>query len=392
MTPAEKLLQKTLATSGLNSAQWNQVQAGLRDRAFFSSRVESARFLHAARGMTAELAAGKLGASEIRVKLREVLEAEGYAPAPGKEGGLQDLTSKRRLDLIIKTNADQARGYVQHVEATSPGALAAFPAQELIRVSSRKQPREWEQRWKGAGGRLYQGRMVALKGAAVWTKISRFGTPWAPFDFGSGMDVQDLSREEAVALGVMKESDPPPKPAPVPGFNANLEAEVPFAGKDAPEWMWLEDSFGDQIMQKDGKVRWVNDVIRSALDDPKPDPGRVVRLGKASAEMLSKAPPDIASALSGKKISVQKDWIWHLFKEGHVGDMANENEGNIKLTPEDFDLLAAVWRSPDAVTASNREKNAAILTLDTFDGGRLRLVVKNLDGGPRPASFHKKKL
>ena len=167
---------------------------------------------------------------------------------------------------------------------------------------------------------------------------------------------------------------------------------MPFAGKDSPEWKWREDSFGDQIMQKGGKVRWVNDVIRSALDDPKPDPGRVVRLGKASAEMMAKAPPDIASALSGKKISVQKDWIWHLFKEGHVGDMANENEGNIKLQKEDFDLLPAVWRSPDAVIASNREKNAAILTLDTFDGGRLRLIVKNLDGGPRPASFHKKKL
>ena len=40
--PSEKILQKTLVTSGLNSAQWNQVQAGLRDRAFFSSRVESA--------------------------------------------------------------------------------------------------------------------------------------------------------------------------------------------------------------------------------------------------------------------------------------------------------------------------------------------------------------
>ena len=392
MTPAEKLLQKTLATSGLNSAQWNQVQAGLRDRAFFSSRVESARFLHTARGMIAEGAAGRLSASEIRVKLREVLEAEGYAPAPGKEGGLQDLTSKRRLDLIIEMNTRQAQGWARTLEGNTPESLAEIPAQELLRTRPRKQPREWEQRWKGAGGKLYQGRMIALKGAPVWTKISRFGVPWPPFDFGSGMGVRGVFVEEAVELGVMKESDPPPKPVEVPGFNSNLEADVPFAGKDAPEWTWLKDSFGDQIMQKDGKVRWVNDVIRSALDDPKPDPGRVVRLGKASAEMLSKAPPDIASALSGKKISVQKDWIWHLFKEGHVGDMANENEGNIKLQKEDFDLLPAVWRSPDAVIASNREKNAAILTLDTFDGGRLRLIVKNLDGGPRPASFHKKKL
>lgn len=384
MTPAEKILQKTLATSGLNSAQWNQVQAGLRDRAFFSSRVESARFLHTARGMTAELAAGKLSASEIRVKLREVLEAEGYAPAPGKEGGLQDLTSKRRLDLIIKTNADQARGYVQHVEATSPGALAAFPAQELLRVSSRKQPREWEQRWKGAGGRLHQGRMVALKGAAVWTKISRFGTPWAPFDFGSGMDVQDIARDEAVALGVMKESDPPPKPVEVPGFNSSLEADVPFDGKDSPEWKWLKDSFGDQIKHADGKVRWRGDIVKDALLDP--SAAEKIRLGKASAELLRKADdPDVAELLANKSFSVPPAWIRdHLAK--HVGDR-EKNPDNVPLDPGDFDLLPTIWRNPDAVLKAG--KKSAELRFDSFNG-RLHLFL-DLHDGINPSTFYKTK-
>ena len=60
MTPAEKIVQKSLVASGLSSREWNGVQAGLRDRAFFSSRVESARFLHAARGMVSGYAAGGL--------------------------------------------------------------------------------------------------------------------------------------------------------------------------------------------------------------------------------------------------------------------------------------------------------------------------------------------
>lgn len=388
MTPAEKLLQKTLATSGLNSAQWNQVQAGLRDRAFFSSRVESARFLHAARGMAAELAAGKLSASEIRVKLREVLEAEGYAPAPGKEGGLQDLTSKRRLDLIIKTNADQARGYVQHVEATSPGALAAFPAQELIRVSSRKQPREWEQRWKGAGGRLYQGRMVALKGAAVWTKISRFGTPWAPFDFGSGMDVQDIARDEAVELGVMKESDPPPKPVEVPGFNSNLEADVPFDGEDAPEWTWLKDSFGDQIEAVDGKVLWRGDLLKRILDQRPSSGGAAIRLGKATSDLLAKAPPEIRAKLEGKSLSPDASWINHLYKRGHYG-AKKDDPRNAKLEAGDFDLIPSIWRNPDTV-GPGENADEVDLTMETFDGCILHLGVKTTSG-TRAGTFYKQK-
>ena len=37
MTAAEKIPQKALVASNLDSSQWNSIQAGLRDRAFFSS-------------------------------------------------------------------------------------------------------------------------------------------------------------------------------------------------------------------------------------------------------------------------------------------------------------------------------------------------------------------
>ena len=38
--------------------------------------------------------------------------------------------------------------------------------------------------------------MVALKEDPVWTRISRFGQPWPPFDFNSGMGVEDVSHDE----------------------------------------------------------------------------------------------------------------------------------------------------------------------------------------------------
>lgn len=45
--------------------------------------------------------------------------------------------------------------------------------------------------------------MIALKNESIWEDISRFGTPYAPFDFNSGMDVRDIDRATAVQLGLM---------------------------------------------------------------------------------------------------------------------------------------------------------------------------------------------
>ena len=357
MTPAEKIVQKSLVASGLSSREWNGVQAGLRDRAFFSSRVESARFLHAARGMVSGYAAGGLSASEIRRDLREVLKAEGYAPVAGKAGGLQDLTSKARLDTIIDQNSRQAAGYVQHVEASSPGALAAFPAQELIRVRDSRVKRDWSQRWRAAGGRVRAGgRMAALKDDPVWLKLNAFGVPWPPFDWGSGMGVQDLSREEAEEIGLLTPSDPPPAaPAKVPGFNAKLEADVPFEAA-APEWTWLKAQFGDQIEEAGGKVRWRADLVKDALAA---DGGAPVSLGAPSPKLAGVSAP----------LVLDPEWLRSQAK----GDLA----------PGDFDLLPTVWRQPDRATP--RKAGGYDLVFGAMDGD-LRLVV---DADSKPVEFTK---
>ena len=353
MTPSEKILQKTLVTSGLNSAQWNQVQAGLRDRAFFSSRVESARFLHAAKSQIGDLADGHRSASEIRRDLRALADAEGYTPEAGDEGTIKDLRSQQRLNVIIQTNARQARGYMQQLEGNTPGALAAFPAQELIRTRARKVPREWDQRWRGQGGRLYAGRMIALKGDPVWHKISAFGVPWPPFDFGSGMGVQDIDRAEAIALGIIQPDDPPPPPATVPGFNDNLEASVPFTGTDNPEWTWLQDSFGDQITHQAGKVRWQASLIADSATGKHTDP---INIG--------------TGAIKGETLNLNAGWLQDLLNAGDI-------------TTGDLDLLPSIWRKPDEVKPT--KNNTAELVLHAFDG-TLHLI---LDRGERNALYPK---
>lgn len=262
LTAADKILQKALVGSPMNSAQWARIQAGIRDRAFFSARVEDVRRLAAARTATAEHAAGAKSLSETRRDIRDALAATGYVRPEGGEGTIADLMTQRRLDLIIKTNVQQARGWKQYMEGTSPGALAAFPAQRLVRVRQRRMPRDWASRWRMAGDATgWEGasheEMTALKTSPIWRKLSRFGNPFPPFDFNSGMELEDVGKRRTVELGLatreeLRDMVQKAAETPVPDFNANLATKVTPDEADM-----LRGRFGDQIEISDGMAKWV---------------------------------------------------------------------------------------------------------------------------------------
>ena len=252
MTAEEAIIRKALFGSNLSSEQLSSLPVEFRNRSIFSARVEELRVLFDIREKVSRIAAGKLSASEARRDLRTLLDSMGYDPGDDR-GTIKDLLTKRRLDLILQTNARQARGYVQHLEATSAGALLATPGQELIRVRRRNVPRDWRSRWTEAGGKLYDGRMIALKTDPIWTRISRFGNPYPPFDFGSGMGVEGVGRRECIRLGVIGPDDPPQKVPPREDFNANLQASVPF-GADSPEYRALQRQYGDKVSFENGAV------------------------------------------------------------------------------------------------------------------------------------------
>lgn len=300
MTAAEKILQKQLVGSGLDSSQWNQVQASLRDRAFFSSKVTSIKLLSEARRMVADRAGGQLSASEIRRDLRKVLAGEGYQAPDGKDGKLEDLSSKRRLDMIVDFNVRQARGFMTHLQATTPGALAAFPCQELYRQRERQQKRNWIQRWTDAGGQTVRGgRMITLTTDPIWSAISAFGNPFPPFDHGSGMGVRPVSRKEALELGVITEEDSKKQvedsravqTKTAKSFNAGLETEIDPA--DAPA---LAEAFGDQIEVKGTAAKWrsFNTVADFA---GKKFPGPSGKMVTISADALDGIPEDLLCLL-----------------------------------------------------------------------------------------------
>lgn len=210
-----------LRTTG-KTADLEQLEPAVRERAIFSATVTSAELLDLVdRGVSAILTA-KDDQATVRLGLKQLLSQLDYRPAAEKAGGLEDLSSDRRLNLIIETNVDLARGYGQWVQGQAADVLDEWPAQELVRERASEVPRDWAARWAQAGGQFFGGRMIALKNDAIWRKISRFELPYPPFDFNSGMGVVDIGRDEAEALGLLA-----PNTALIPqdrDFNADLQA------------------------------------------------------------------------------------------------------------------------------------------------------------------------
>jgi len=80
--------------------------------------------------------------------------------------------------------------------------LSEFPAHRLIRVlDDVKEVVNWEQFWISQGGRIFAGKMIALKWDPIWWKISAFNLPFAPFQLGSGYELEDVDRSESESLG-----------------------------------------------------------------------------------------------------------------------------------------------------------------------------------------------
>ena len=373
MTASEKILQKRLITAGLSAADWDRVQAGLKDRAFWSARVQNVRFLQTAQGDLGSLLANARNAdgaltsrAQIVSDLMRTAKEEGIATGAG---GLTDPGSSKRGATIVDTNAGLARGYTDFVAGNTKGARTAYPAWELVRIEPRINQRDWIGRWESEGGERPEGRMVALKDDPIWTDISAFGDPWPPFDYGSGMGVADVSFEECVRLGILEDDWLPPEDSdPVEDFNAHLEESLTFNGTDDPAWLWLKEQFGDQVKYADGKITWQADAIVDAVKNTPVGERTAIRLGIPTDDartMAEKTGVDI----SGLKLTTDTGMVRHAL--GSHGAGAEMRPGQIPITDADISLLPQVWRSPDRVA----QEADGIVFSKRLATGELRLVV-----------------
>jgi hypothetical protein len=157
---------------------------------------------------------GNMDEPTTRLRIRAALTSNGKVPYFEIKGVRQELDAEW-LDLVVHTNTSFACGYHSFAQSVDPEMLDAYPARELVHIKGGTEPYDWKARWTAAGGKLFDGRMIALKSDPIWLKISDFGHPHPPFAFGSGMDMVDVSRVEAVELGLTNwrtEIEVPPCP------------------------------------------------------------------------------------------------------------------------------------------------------------------------------------
>ena len=197
----------------------------LMRQAFFSARTTDFRYLNTMQSALADLVdpatarrAGRVPSrANFRVAMRDALAQIGYTPGAAgvPDGSIEDLGSDARLDLIVTMKTEMAWGAGSHQRAQL--SVDAYPCQELIRAEERVIHRDWPTRWMEAArttGDLdaarvlsESGRMVARKDSDIWTAISRFGLPYPPFDYNSGMWTIAITRSEAVSLGAIEAND-----------------------------------------------------------------------------------------------------------------------------------------------------------------------------------------
>ncbi len=234
------LLNKEQLPAEWDAADWQAVEPDFRTRAFWSANVENARFLDRSQGLlfdylakvretivqpdgTVVTALKVSGREQFVKRMRDFMIAEGMA-APGEfvnvnQKDVTDIRSVARLRLIFDTNVRQAYGYGQWKQGTKPIVLAAFPAARLIRERGVTEPRPRHQENIGE---------VLLKTDPRWAEfhnakdIGGFGVPWGPYGFNSGVNQEDVSREDAQKEGLPVDSVPAPKMK----MNQGLESSV----------------------------------------------------------------------------------------------------------------------------------------------------------------------
>lgn len=259
------------------------IPAQIRDRSFFSAKTPYAEYLSDVNvqigrlvqpdvrigpdGLVPTASGESISPAQVRARMKQTLAALGYQPDPEKRGGLQDLSSDRRVNLIIDTQLKMSRGYGSWRQAQDETVLDLWPADEMYRAMTRREHRDWDRTWNDARRALGEattatvardrdsGPFVARKNDPIWAQISRFRNPFPPFDFGSGMRVRDVSRDRAEALGVIgstqtvsPELDPMNRP-----YSLDMQdtrSDIAAA---------LQAAFGDQAMMDGGKLHIMPD-------------------------------------------------------------------------------------------------------------------------------------
>lgn len=298
-------MDRGILPTWMGTAELDELEAALKERAVFSARTTNAVYLEGLKERIGRLLAeGYEGdQAQIRLELKQFLALLGYDPEtgfPGDEdldippavaGSLQDLSSDKRINLILGTQLELMAGKGQEQRGVSKEALDLFPAWELVRVKAARVPRDWFARFKQAGGRVLEDadgrkRLVAHKLDEVWSVLGdralfkdALGVTHPPFAFGSGMAWQAIEStewEDLRAVNNVSQVNQVALPANVIRFPG---AQISTDGLSKTTLERLAEKLKN-AEQKDGRL-----TLKSIITEP-PAPPPPARLRRLNAEAL----------------------------------------------------------------------------------------------------------
>jgi hypothetical protein len=232
----QHLAAKHLLPTSLDSAALKQIDAGIRRQALFSAQTLQTDLLQKYKDVVGSIinpvqvkregqdqtVTEGMNPATAHEAILNLLKEQGYQATPGEEGTIKDLSSDKRIKLVIDTNVQLAQGAGSFVQQNSDeDVVDLYPALELYRLEEKDKPRDWEHRWmiaaqvardpRAAAALEFKGRMVALKSSGIWQALGdgaggyqdTLGNPYPPFAFNSGMWTEDVSRDDAVELGLI---------------------------------------------------------------------------------------------------------------------------------------------------------------------------------------------
>jgi hypothetical protein len=371
--------------------------AAIRRQALFSARLNDIGPLAQIGYDIKRILDGERSMSEARRDIRRALDVAGYQPPDQKDGTLFDHRSRQRLDLILLQNIRNARGYGKYAADMDPDILDMWPAQELVRVMGRKNPRTtWRARWEEAGGQLFGGRMIALKTSPVWVNLSRFDNPWPPYDYGSGMGVVDISRDEAERLGVITpEQTITPEPLLFPD---QAEASMPDLAAMPDLQAAITKAFGSGA-KFDGLTLSLDNPTKAAISDTSAkqldlSPLRDTTVTPAPAII----PPDeartlIASGAATSNVFGEKSYRItpkveeHWLKKGFTEQMIGSRLSRIRHVLDALREPQEVWERPDGTWHLKEYETGGTPVRILVLVGKNDEVVTWIPGGPRSTQY-----
>lgn len=353
-TASEYISRREVTAIAKTTAEWDMVEAQVRERAFFMAGVENARILQEFKDAAREIAAGNLTTNEARKRLRGALRAAGYEPAEDERGGIHDLSSRRRMEVTLRTNVDMARGWMQREQMKKDKSQ---PGLRLYRAQESRQPRNWADRWKAAAdsvdweGVARGGQMVALIDSPIWVELSRFGNPYPPFDFGSKMRVRAVPYEECEKLGLVGDKNTPQPEDEAKEIDDLATDPVDEVGRVMPELS--------------------AERLDAALDTPMPHEQRK-RVEAARTSLNNHLEADV-SKLDRKVVQAICEQMGALVMEKDGKLISTDLNGTREFTPQE---MAEIWKRglpewvTDGANFQNLQKEALVewvRTNEAFD-------------------------